>query len=369
MTAVAERRVPVVVSCLLGWLAVTAAVALLRPGDRRRQAARTALAWLGLTVAWMPLLLLAGAALRPGAVAEGLLVGLGAPALAVITVALSPGWLGLAIAAAAVACAYAIDVIAGSPLTALSLLGPDPVLGVRFYGIGNELEAILAVLVPVGVGAGLSAAAARGRPPSTGAAVGAFLVGGLLFGAVFAAGRFGADVGAAIVLPAGAGVAAALVPGAIRPSAGRNLPAAVALVAAIGVGLAALLLIDLVSGGNAHLTRTVLDAGGLQDLGDVVERRLELSADDFARAAVHPLFWVLIAGALFAFFRRRQIDAWLEPVPLARAGVIGAIVAVAVGTLVNDSGATFLAIGAVALGATLAIAYSQNGAKHRAPSG
>ena len=36
--------------------------------------------------------------------------------------------------------AYAVDVVAGSPLTASSLLGPNPGLGVRFFGIGNELE-------------------------------------------------------------------------------------------------------------------------------------------------------------------------------------------------------------------------------------
>jgi len=34
--------------------------------------------------------------------------------------------------------AYAIDVVAGSGLTKLSLLGPNPIFGVRFYGIGNE---------------------------------------------------------------------------------------------------------------------------------------------------------------------------------------------------------------------------------------
>ena len=49
------------------------------------------------------------------------------------------------------------------------------------------------------------------------------------------------------------------------------------------VALAALTLIDLVSGGNSHLTRSVLDAGGTSDLADVVQRRLELSANEFAQ--------------------------------------------------------------------------------------
>ena len=42
--------------------------------------------------------------------------------------------------------------------------------------------------------------------------------------------------------------------------------------------------IDLVSGANAHLTRSVLDAGGLDDLAEVAQRRLQLSAHSFAPA-------------------------------------------------------------------------------------
>ena len=58
--------------------------------------------------------------------------------------------------------------IAGSPLTSLSLLGPNPGLGVRFYGIGNELEALLAVLVVAGTGAALTGFAPRASSQGTG---------------------------------------------------------------------------------------------------------------------------------------------------------------------------------------------------------
>ena len=130
---------------------VTALVALIA-----RSARRAAQAWLALAFAFMPLMLLAGAAIEPSALVEGLLVGFGAGALAVLTLLLVRGWWALAVACAITVVAYAIDVIAGSPLTKLSLLGPNPVFGVRFFGIGNELEALIAVMVPVGVGAGLS---------------------------------------------------------------------------------------------------------------------------------------------------------------------------------------------------------------------
>jgi hypothetical protein len=49
----------------------------------------------------------------------------------------------------------------------------------------------------------------------------------------------------------------------------------------------------------------------------------------------------------------------LRPFPAARAGLIGGCAAVVVGVFVNDSGATFLVLGGLALGAFLAYARSQ----------
>ncbi len=348
MAAIPARRAPVVIGSLAAWILIAVAVALLRPAARR-----PAFAWLALAFAYMPLMLLAGAATEPGAVVEGLLVGVGATVLAAVTLALVRGWWALTVACAITVVAYAIDVIAGSGLTQVSLLGPNPIFGARFYGIGNELEALIAVMVPVAVGAALTARGAGRRP-----AVVAFLAVGVLAGLVFAVGQFGADVGAAVVLSLGAAVAAITLtwgPGASR----WRIVAAVIAVPVVALG--ALALIDLVSGGNSHLTRSVLDAGGATNLADVAQRRLELSANDFAQAAGNPLFWVVIAGIGVSIWRWRRIDAWLRPEPLARAGVIGACAAVAMGVLVNDSGATFLVLGSLALGAALAFAWAQAG--------
>jgi hypothetical protein len=188
------------------WLLALALVALLSRGRLARPAVRVA----GLAIVYLPLVLLLGAALEPGETDERLLVLLLCPLLAVPTLALLRGFRALAVASAATVLAYAVDVIAGSPLTSLSLLGPNPGLGVRFYGIGNELEALLAVLVVAGTGAGLAGFAPKGSPR---AASIAFVAAGLLAALVFAAGRFGADVGAAIVFPVGAIVAAMAVAG------------------------------------------------------------------------------------------------------------------------------------------------------------
>jgi hypothetical protein len=347
MSVIPDRRAPVVILGLVSWVVVAALVGLLLPALRR-----SALAWLALAFAYMPLMLLAGAATEPSAVAEGLIVGLGAAALAALTLVVR-GWWALVIACAITVTAYAIDVMTGSELTKLSLLGPNPIFGVRFYGIGNEIEALVAVMVPVAVGAALTARGADRR-----LAVGAFLAAGVLAGMIFAAGRFGADVGAAIVLPLGAAVAAVVATWGAGASRLRLVAALVAVpVAALGV----LALIDLVSGGGSHLTRSVIDAGGAGDLADLAQRRLELSAHDFAQAAGNPLFWAVVVGIGIAIGQWRTIDAWLRPAPFARAGVIGACAAVAVGVLVNDSGATFLVLGSLALGATFAFAWAQAG--------
>jgi hypothetical protein len=331
MAVISERRGPVIGLSLAVWLlafGLTIAVS-------RGRMARSAVQLAGLSVVYLPLLLLLGAAMKPSQGTEQLLVMLGAPALAGVTFALLRGYRALALASALVVLAYAVDVIAGSPLTSLSLLGPNPGLGVRFYGIGNELEALLGVLVIAGTGAWLAGFAARFPPPRCAAA---FLASGLLFAAVFAAGRFGADVGAAIVLPVGGAVAAAAV------AARRRRTALLAIAAPLAM-LALIALADLVSGANAHLTRSVLDAGGLGDLADVAQRRLQLSAHSFARPVV--LFFLPIVAALtvLAILRRDRLRAWLDPVPAVRAGLIGALAATVVGTLANDSGALLLEIG------------------------
>jgi len=346
MSVIPDRRGPLLIVCLAGWIAVGIAVAALGcPG--------AAAAWAALAFAYLPLMLLVGAALEADAAVEGMVVGIGAAALAAVTLRLAPGWRGLAIACGVTVVAYAIDVIAGSGLTRLSLLGPNPIFGARFFGIGNELEALFAVMVPVGVGAGLTAYSGWGRVVTERVAVAAFLGAAAAGALVFGAGRFGADVGAAIVLPVGGAVAVI----ALRKR--RWAGAAAAIAAAPFIALLLLAVIDLVSGGNAHLTRSVLDAGRAGDLGDVAQRRLQLSGHDFAQAAGNPLFWVVIAGVCACVVKRRSIDALLRPAPPVRAGVLGACAAVAVGVLVNDSGASFLVLGTCALGASVAYAWSQ----------
>ena len=146
-----------------------------------------------------------------------------------------------------------------------SLLGPNPLLGARFYGIGNELEVALAEIALLGVGAAVA-------PRRRGRGVWGFAVGGgvlaLLLG-VGAAGRrrrCGPDVGV------GAAAAALVAAGAAPGGRARRDPAV-----APALAIAALAALDLATGGDAHFTRSVLRAGGLRELGEVAQRRFELS--------------------------------------------------------------------------------------------
>jgi hypothetical protein len=166
----------------------------------------------------------------------------------------------------------------------------------------------------------------------------------------------GADVGAAITLSAGtaAAVTAALGNQPLR----RRLAI---IVGAPALALGALALLDLATGGNAHFTRSVLRAGGLNDLAEVAQRRLELSYDSLGRGVVTLLVVVALIALAIGIKERRRLLAPLAGVPGLRAGLVGAFVAVVAGALSNDSGPIILLIGMVYL--ALFVGYAQSAPK------
>ena len=175
-----------------------------------------------------------------------LMIALGCLALGALTDRLLP-WprAPLAPAVAAVV-ALTADALAGTQLLMRSLLGPDPALGARFYGIGNELKSGLAVLVLAGVAAllypapggresaaspGAGALASPGRGDDGGA--------GVVLAVVEGSARIGAGVGGVILVSAGFAVASVmLLPGALTRRRALIVLAAplVALVAARRAG-------------------------------------------------------------------------------------------------------------------------------------
>jgi len=321
LRVVSSRRLPMLAWLAAAWLALAAVLRF------SRRAVRIG----GLAVLWVLPVLLVFAALQPARAVEEIGVGVAALALAALTDGLVPWPRAPAVPAAVALLAYAADLAAGSPLVVRSLFGPNPLFGARFYGVGNELEATLPVLMLVGVAAALGP---RGR--SREAAL-AFAAAGVVLGVVLGSGRLGADVGGVITVGAGTAVAVALAaPGRIT---GRRI--ALVTVAPL-VALAALAALDLATGGDSHFTRTVLRAGDRAALGDVIARRYELAFNVLKRPAMlvlTPLALLWIAGA----YRRRE---WLlegvPGAPLWGAALAGSAAAGVAGALFNDSGPLLL---------------------------
>ena len=107
-----------------------------------------------LAALWVPAVVLLTAALEPSRTAELLLVAAAVPRAGGAHRPRSSAWpRGPALPAVVGLAAYVVDLAAGSPLIIRSLLGPNPLFGSRFYGIGNELEATLSALLVIGIGA------------------------------------------------------------------------------------------------------------------------------------------------------------------------------------------------------------------------
>lgn len=325
-----SRRGPALRFAFGLWLVVLGGLAL---AGRARLGLRLGL----LSAMWLPGVALLTGAIDPPRTAETAALAGGSLVLALLTDR-AAGWpRAPAVPAAVVLGAHAADLIAGSPLIVRSLAGPNPGFGARFFGIGNELEAIIAAMLLIGAGAFM--AGRRGRAVPIGfAAV-------CVVAAVFVgAGRLGADVGGVITLAAGAaaGVLASLPGGVTRRALVLALLAPVA-------GIAALVLVDVVTGGDAHLTRSVLDADSPGELWDVAERRFSISWDSL-RSGTTPISVGLFALALgYGTARRRELLAPLNGDRAFEAGMWGALGATVIGALANDSGPTIFLVGAAAL--------------------
>lgn len=335
---VVGRRVPLLRVCLVTLLGL---LALLAVAARRRGVHL----WLRLVLLaglWLPGLALLTAAMRPGKAAEIAVIVAGSLILAAATDRILPWPRGPAIPVAVVFLAHTIDLAFGSLVIDAAVSGPNPKGGARFYGIGNELETILALSVLFGIGGAVALRRDRTAPRAfaAGTAAAAFVIGW---------GRLGADVGGVITLAAG-GAAAVLASLPSRPSRRALLVA----VAAPAVALAALIALDLLSGGGAHLSRTVLDAEGPGDLVQVVERRFRISFGGLAGGSASVVVAVLVLA--LGAWRRRGLLGPLEASPGLRAALVGGWFATVVGALANDSGPLILLVGTVML--VLALSYA-----------
>ena len=330
LRVVYPRRTPAML-WLVGTLALLGIAAAAVP-RLRRPAARAA----GLALLWVPALSLATAALAPSRLVEMLIVGPGAVVLGVLTDRLVPWPRAPAVPGVIGIVWYLVDLALGSPLIVRSLLGPNPRFGARFYGIGNELEAVLPVLALVALAALLD-----GRPRSRALAL-AFAGACLVLGLFVGAGRLGADVGGVITIgAAGAAATVCALPGG--PT--RRSVAIACAIPVLAVG--ALAVVDAVTGGDSHFSSTILHADNVHSLAEVARRRITLALHAAVRGLM-PLATVLaIAGIVLAIRRR---TAWFGHLsaPWVSA-LVGGVAAGVAGTLGNDSGPVLLVLATVVL--------------------
>jgi hypothetical protein len=343
LSVIVPRRMPALQTFLLLWLGVVLVAGIAR--DRR--GVRFAMRIGGLALVWLPTMLLVSALLEPSRQAELFLIAVGSFLLALGTDRLVPWPRGPALPAIVGLLAYTADLANHSHVLLRSLLGPNPRSGSRFYGIGNELEIALTIMLLLAVAATLPR-----RERTRGNAL-AFALGGVALAAVVGSGRLGADVGGIFTIAGGAAVATLLMlPGGVTKRA-----VAIAVLTP-AVGLAALAGLDLATGGNGHFVRNVLH-GSSGDLLNTFERRYEL-AWSIVKASYAPLLTALCALAVgYALRHRRRIYAAVDGDPVWRAFLWGGVAASIAGSLFNDSGPVLLFIGIVAL--TFVTTYLRSG--------
>lgn len=344
---IAARRLPFGRDVAFLFVLLLVGVALLgRFTDRRKELARRVQRLVGLSLLWLPVMLLVAAALRPSRQTEVDIAVFGSLGLALLTDRFVRWPRAPWVPVSAALMAQTIDfAILGSRFTGQSLLGSNPLYGARFFGAGNELEAVLTVSTLIGCGAFICDRGRSSKPARW------FAAAGVAMAMFLGLGRLGADVGGVVMVAAGFGTAA------LYASRARLTVVRVALLAMLPVaGLAFIVAIDAVTGGESHLTRTFQDAGGAADILTVITRRFRSSVQGAQAGGV----WIVVLGAIALLVwgwikRERLLAPLVEPGEDAnarrpyRAALAGGVAATVIGALANDSGPAILIIGTIYL--------------------
>ncbi len=331
LEVVYSRRLPALCFLLAGWLALLALCAR----NHRVWALRVG----ALGMLYTPLAVLLPAALGPGRTVEYVTLVLLCFALGVTSDRLIRWPRALLAPALAAVVALTADALAGTQLLARSLLGPDPALGARFYGIGSELKAGLAVLVFTAVAAALYPAARSRRAACTMACA------GIVLAIVEGSARIGAGVGGVILVSAGAAVASVmLLPG------GFDRKRVLIVMAAPVVGLIVLAGIDLATAhGGGHFTSSVLDARSAGDIRDIIVRRYGAAWEELANGLMPLATALALIASILAIRRRDRVLAPIDSDPAWLAALSGGLTAGLIGALTEDSGPVLLVVAVFAL--------------------
>jgi hypothetical protein len=314
--------------CLLAAWALLLLGATLGGSASARGARRWAMRVGALAVLWTPVAALIPAALEPSAAVEYVTIVLCSLALAALTDALVRWPRAPLVTALVVVLALVVDALAGTQLLVRSLLGPNPILGARFYGFGNELKSGLAVLVLAAVAAALYPAV---RSPQAALAMAAA---GVALAAIEGAAKVGAGVGGVILVSAGFAVAAVML------APGRFSQRRVLLVLASPlVALVALAALDLATAhGSGHYTGSILHASSPGELRDVIVRRYGAAWRELKNHAMPVATALALVYAALAVRLRARLLTPVGGDPAWMAVLAGGLTAGVVGALSEDSG-------------------------------
>jgi hypothetical protein len=263
---------------------------------------------------------------------------------------------------AATAITIGLDLLTGTSLQLNSLMGYSPLVGGRYYGLGNIAFSVFAtstLLTSVGVAQWLVRRGDGGEGGEGNARAWALAVVlglGLTAMALDGLPLWGADFGGVIAFVPGLAVSVLVVAGKRI-----SLVRLAAFCAAGGVAVLTIAFLDHLRprASQTHLGRFFGDLLH-GSAGPVVERKFGAMLHTFGNMTLTP---IVVAGLILLFVLLRRpdrlragaLDLAFAQAPLLRAGLMGALLTAIVGTLVNDSGVAVLALGLV-VGVPIALA-------------
>ena len=239
----------------------------------------------------------------------------------------------------------AVDVMTGSRLQLSSLMGLQPVVGGRYYGMGNPTFALFATATILLCTAVSSALVSAGRQKA--AALAVTLIGGFAL-VVDAMPFWGADGGGPPALLPGLAYLVLAVLG-LKLTVKRVLLLALSVVGVFFLVAGADWLRPAPS--RTHLGRfvqAILDGNAL----DIVVRKGQQNVEILLGNA--PLTLLVPAALLFVIYVLARPTSWgsramqrsYDQAPTLRAGLIALLITLTIGFLINDSGVAIPAVGA-----------------------
>jgi hypothetical protein len=238
---------------------------------------------------------------------------------------------GVALATAWVVAVVMGDLLTGSRLMQMSVLGHDPIIGARFYGIGNEHMAVVLGAAAVGLGFW------RQGSPKGQRAWWAIAIAWAALVLVIGAPQVGANLGGALT-------AAAMLPLVAWPSRGRiRLWHLAAGLVAVALAAAAVVRLDLLRQPQmqSHIGQAarLLKTHGLAAAWGLVAQRLAISLRLFLYTPLNGLGFVICLGAVIAIAAApARARALRQHYPWAWSGLAAAGLGAVAATMFNDSG-------------------------------